>query len=306
MRPPSPSIPEKEFLVASLAQNLRIDGRSLLEMRPVSFAFGSELGDVECALGKTRVLAHIDAKMVRPPPERPYEGIITIHSEISPMASSLYEPGRPSEEEVALSRMLDKVLRRSDTVDKEALCVLAGQRVWHLRLTIHCLADAGNLQDCACIAGIAALKHFRRPEVEVVGDEIIVHPPTSRAPVPLAMHHTPLNLTFAFFPDASTSSSDAPVDTTYPDGTVSSRNSPVPQMLLDPSPLESTLASSTLALALNSQRELCVVHKAGGMPLSPADVLRAVNVATDRVRELVSRIDGDISTDWNLRGVEVR
>ena len=25
--------------------------------------------------------------------------------------------------------MLDKVLRRSDTVDKESLCVLAGQRV---------------------------------------------------------------------------------------------------------------------------------------------------------------------------------
>lgn len=36
---------------------------------------------------------------------------------------------RPSDEEVALSRMLDKVLRRSDAVDKEGLCILAGQRV---------------------------------------------------------------------------------------------------------------------------------------------------------------------------------
>jgi hypothetical protein len=26
--------------------------------------------------------------------------------------------------------------------------------------------------DCACLAGIIALKHFRRPEVEVIGDEI--------------------------------------------------------------------------------------------------------------------------------------
>jgi len=39
--------------------------------------------------------------------------------------------------------------------------------------------------DCACLAAIVALKHFRRPEVEVVGDEITVvgifalaHPPT--------------------------------------------------------------------------------------------------------------------------------
>ncbi len=28
--------------------------------------------------------------------------------------------------------------------------------------------------DCACLAGITALKHFRRPEVEVIGEEVIV------------------------------------------------------------------------------------------------------------------------------------
>lgn len=36
---------------------------------------------------------------------------------------------RPSEEEVSIVRMLDKVLRRSDAVDKESLCIQAGQRV---------------------------------------------------------------------------------------------------------------------------------------------------------------------------------
>jgi exosome complex RNA-binding protein Rrp42 (RNase PH superfamily) len=41
-----------------------------------------------------RVLAQVDGKMVKPTPERPMEGIITIHSEISPMASIDYEPGR--------------------------------------------------------------------------------------------------------------------------------------------------------------------------------------------------------------------
>lgn len=28
--------------------------------------------------------------------------------------------------------------------------------------------------DCACLAGIVALRHFRRPEVEVDGDEVII------------------------------------------------------------------------------------------------------------------------------------
>jgi len=40
------------------------------------------------------VLAQVDAKMVRPEPQRPFEGMITIHCELSPMASTEYEPGR--------------------------------------------------------------------------------------------------------------------------------------------------------------------------------------------------------------------
>jgi exosome complex component RRP45 len=48
------------------------------------------------------------------------------------------------------------------------------EQVWHLRLTLHFLAEAGNLLDCACLAGIVALKHFRRPDVEVIGDEVTV------------------------------------------------------------------------------------------------------------------------------------
>lgn len=94
--------------------------------------------------------------------------------------------------------MLDKIIRRCDSIDKESLCILAAQRVsvlksislilylykwfflfiflkvWHLRITVHFLADAGNLLDCACLAAMVALKHFRRPEVEVVGEEVIV------------------------------------------------------------------------------------------------------------------------------------
>ncbi|TFK51241.1 ribosomal protein S5 domain 2-like protein [Heliocybe sulcata] len=296
MRPPSPSIPEREFLFTSLKQSLRLDGRQLLEMRHPTITFGTELGWVECSLGKTRVVAAIDAKMVKPPPERPYEGTITIHSEISPMASPEYEPGRTSDEEVTITRMLDKVLRRSDAVDKESLCVLAGQRVWHLRLTVHCLADAGNMLDCACLAGIIALKHFRRPEVEVIGDEVTVHPPTERAPLPLSLHHTPLCLTFAFFPESSSK-------------TATSTSSTKTTTVLDPSLLESQLATGFLHVALNAQRELCVVQKAGGVPLTEDEILPLIkDVAVTRVRELDRIVESRLKEDWEGRKtfVEVR
>ncbi|KAF9268876.1 ribosomal protein S5 domain 2-like protein [Marasmius fiardii PR-910] len=281
MRPPSPSIPEKEFLFSALKESLRLDGRLPLEMRSPEITFSEELGIVECALGKTRVLANLGAKMVKPPPERPFEGFITIHSELSPMASSEYELGRPSEEEVTITRMLDKVIRRSDTVDKESLCIQAGQRVWHLRLTIHCLADSGNLLDCSCLAALIALKHFRKPEVEVIGDEVTVHPPSSRAPLPLSLHPTPYCFTFAFFNDTSL------------------------PIVLDPNQLEQRLSGGTMSIALNAQRELCVVQKSGGVPLAPDDVLKIVNVAVERAKELDALVETRLREDWEVRRIEV-
>lgn len=54
MRPPSPSIPEKEFVVEALKQGLRLDGRATLEMRQPTLTFGPDLGWVDCSLGETR------------------------------------------------------------------------------------------------------------------------------------------------------------------------------------------------------------------------------------------------------------
>ncbi|KAF8656447.1 hypothetical protein AX16_002532 [Volvariella volvacea WC 439] len=288
MRPPSPSIAEKEFVAASLKQSLRIDGRLPLQARTPVLTFGHELGWVECAMGKTRVIAHVQGKIVKPTPERPFEGIISINSEISPMASTEYEIARASEEEVTITRMLDKVLRRSDTIDKESLCILARKRVWHLRLTIHFLSDDGNMLDCACLAGMVALKHFRRPEVEVIGDEITIHPPTERAPVPLAIHHTPFCFTFAFFP--------SPSDSSQP---------PTP-FIIDPLHLEQRLSAGLISVAINAQREMCVLQKLGGVPLEMGKVMEVIEVAAGKAREWDELVERRLKEDWEGRKVEVR
>jgi len=181
-----------------------------------------------------------------------------------------------------MNRILDKGLKRSDAVDKESLCILAGQRVWHVYLTIHCLADAGNLLDCACLAGIVALKHFRRPDVEVIGDEVTVHEPSERAPVPLSINHTPFCFTFAFYTDPAISA------------------------ILDPSQLEQRLSNGLLSVALTAQREICVLHKAGGVPLAPDEILRIVHIAVDKAKELDALVSTRLVEDWAGRTVEVR
>lgn len=152
---------------------------------------------------------------------------------------------------------------------------------------------------------MTALKHFRKPEVEVHGDEVIVvrnlnfllasipprashfgfsadmqHSPDERAPLPLAIHHNPLCLTFAYFEDL--------------------------QPILDPTHLEETLASGTMTVTLNAQRELCVLSKAGGSALSVDDVMAVVRVGVERVRESVKQIEDALVKDAAQRVVEVR
>lgn len=47
-------------------------------------------------------------------------------------------------------------------------------QVWKIRVDVHTLNNDGNLMDAASIAAIAALSHFRRPDVGVQGEEVTV------------------------------------------------------------------------------------------------------------------------------------
>jgi exosome complex component RRP45 len=131
-----PSLTEISFLKSALSQSLRLDGRGFLESRKVSIRFSSELGWVEVSLGDTRVLVSTHAVLVSPRPDRPYEGFVEIRSEIQPIAGTQFERGRSNEEEVLFDRGLDKAVRRSEVVDREALCVVAGHKVSLARILL--------------------------------------------------------------------------------------------------------------------------------------------------------------------------
>ena len=71
-----------------------------------------------------------------------------------------------------LNRLLERCLRNSKCIDTESLCVVAGEKVWQIRVDLHLLNHDGNIIDAASIAAIVALCHFRRPDVSVQGDEV--------------------------------------------------------------------------------------------------------------------------------------
>lgn len=110
----------------------------------------------------------------------------------------------------------------------------------------------------------------------------VQHLPTERAPVPLAIHHSPFCFTFAFFPDAST----PPV--------------------LDPSQLEQRLSAGLVSIALNAQKEICVLQKLGGVPLGADDIVRLVEIVVVKAREMHNLVETRLQQDWAGRNIEIR
>lgn len=48
---------ERNFILDALSQNIRVDGRSLDQFRPLDLEFGDEYGTVTLRLGKTRYVS---------------------------------------------------------------------------------------------------------------------------------------------------------------------------------------------------------------------------------------------------------
>lgn len=89
-------------------------------------------------------------------------------------------------------------------------------------------------------------------------------------------------MTFAFFPDALT------------------------RPVVDPSSIEQRLSAGLMSIAMNAQREICVLHKAGGVPTASEEVLRLINVASILVEDLDKLVEARLQEDWKGRKVEVR
>ena len=240
------SLNEREFIVKALQEEeLRVDGRGPFDTRPVSYRFGPKDGMCEVRLGDTRVLAVVSAKLEQPSGARSNEGSISINVEFSPMASPNFEPGRPGEEAQELASVLERAIRETGAVDVESLCVLAGRRVWHVRCDVHVMDACGNIAGAASLAANAAMLSFRRPEATVSPDTqlITVHPADVREPVPLALHHLPVAITFGFFAEQ--------------DGLV----------IADPTVNEEMVVGSDLVVVLNAHDELCAVQYGGELSL---------------------------------------
>ncbi|KAJ3383208.1 hypothetical protein CcCBS67573_g03768 [Chytriomyces confervae] len=270
------STSERTFVVNALREGIRVDGRGAYEFRGLSIELGGGgFGSAEVLLGKTRVLANVSAEVVRPTANSA-EGFVLFNTSFSPMASPAFEAGRLTEEEVLVSRMLEKAVRRSRAIDTEGLCIVAGEKVWSIRVDIHVLDHEGNILDCACIAAISALLHFRRPDVTVEGDQVTIHPMDERNPIPLSIHHIPICISFGFFDKGE-------------------------RVVVDPTHLEEQVQDGDFIVVVNTHRELCTMSKAGGAGLDVARIVQCTEVAAAKAAEVTELIRGALTKSNEIK-----
>jgi exosome complex component RRP45 len=224
-----------------------------------------------------RILAKVSAEVTVPYSDRPFDGIFTITSELSPMASPAFEVNRPTETEVLLSRLLEKTVRRSNALDTESLCLVAGQKCWSVRVDLHVLSHDGNLIDASCLAVVAALRHFRRPDTSMEGETLTVYTPAERELVPLSWLHSPFCVTFSFYGD---------------EGDI---------VLLDATLLEEQLRVSSCTISLNKHGEICQISKLGGTPVEAVSLVQCTSVALQKVKELSTFLDEKLADDSKRR-----
>ncbi|KAK5574521.1 hypothetical protein RB653_009774 [Dictyostelium firmibasis] len=266
---------EKDFVLSSIEKFQRIDGRRVNDMRAIKIEFGKSYGMVEVQLGKTRVFTAITCDIVEPKPERPNEGFYVFNTDISPMSSVSVNVNQVNPMENELGRIIEKGLKESRAIDTEALCIISGSKVWSIKIAIHVLDDCGNLLDCASISVITALIHFRKPDVTVVGNDATIHSLDEREPVPLSIHHTPISITFGFFPNEV--------------------------MIVDPDTKEESVMDGKLSFLVNIHKEICGVSKGGGTSTNINQVLKCSKIAVIKAAEITQQIRESIHENMKSR-----
>jgi exosome complex component RRP45 len=189
------SLNERAFILQALGKsNLRIDGRGPHDMRPIrlSFGRGPSTSFSEVQLGRTRVRVVVTSEIVRPYPDRPVEGFLSFNVDSTSLAASSSGKTQRTISErraVHLTTIVENGIREARAIDTEALCIVAGEKAWSIHCEIHVLDDGGNIVDATCFATIAALRHFRRPEITVNDGVVIEHPSEDRVPVALSVRY---------------------------------------------------------------------------------------------------------------------
>ncbi len=252
---------QSDYITSLTGKGIRADNRSFTEYRKISIEYGvsakSADGSARVKLGETEVVAGVKFEVGAPFPDTPDEGTIIVNVELTPIASPEFALGPPRIDSIELSRVIDRGIRESKTLDFMSLCIEPGNKIWLVFIDVYPVNDAGNLFDVAALAALAALKDARFPKYD-----------SEAGKIDYASERTKKGLTLKTLPLSCT--------------IVKIGNS----LLVDPTADESNACEARLTVASTDDGSVCALQKGGDAPLTIEDVSGMIDLAIEKGKEL--------------------
>ena len=263
---------ERNYILKLLEDGKRIDGRGLFEFREIkietNFSPKAE-GSADVFLGDTRVMCGVKYDIGKPYSDNPDQGVVTVMSEYVPIASPMFESGRPGEASIQLARVVDRGLRHTNCIDKKELCIEPNKAVYILFVDCYMMDYFGNLTDCAAIAAITALVSAKIPGAK--WEDVNAKDPDAKDPdakpeqfeavwdgtiKPLTIHEIPLSITFGRVGDV---------------------------IFVDPILSEELIMDGSIAFAVDEKKQITSIQKYGNATWTVEEIMeisqKAIEIA---------------------------
>jgi exosome complex component RRP42 len=250
---------KKKRITELLTNGKREDGRELNEYRQIQVESGvieRAEGSARVRLGKTEVIVGVKIDTGTPFPDVPDKGVLTVNTELVPLASPDFEPGPPGEDAVELARVVDRGIRESKAIDLEKLCVEPGKNVFVVFIDIYVLNHDGNLIDASALAALAALLNTKMFKYEVEEGKIAKKPGYT----PLPVINYPIAVTFVKIGD---------------------------KIVMDTGLDEEEVMDARLTMSFDKDGTVCAIQKGGGSGyFTKEEILEASKIAQKKTEEL--------------------
>ena len=240
-------------------KGLRLDGRKFDEYRKIElipdFSDKAE-GSCHVKIGETEVLVGVKVGLGKPYPDTADKGNLIVNAEITPMSGAEYEPGPPSEVEIALARVVDRGIRESGAIQTKNLCITPGERVYEVFIDAYVINDDGNLLDAAGIGALKALKIAKMPFYDKKEDKLD-YKKEKKGSLPLEFE--PIYVTIVRIDD---------------------------MLLVDPTKVEMDEADAKITITLNEKDRVVSLQKEGSKGFKVDEIKECFKIATKHSKEM--------------------
>lgn len=251
----------REQILEQYSQGRRADGRGLEDYRELKIQVGTMIkanGSATVDLGDTRVVAGVKVAVGTPFPDTPDEGLLIVGAEVLPIASAYAEPGPPDEDSIELARVVDRGVRESHMVDMHQMVIEEGKKVYSVFVDVAVVNVDGNLLDATSYAVVSALASAKYKKMTLKEDKVVELEEMSSLPV----QTIPVSITTSKAGDF---------------------------LLLDPTTEEEAVQEARLTFAI-ANGQVCAAQKGGQGSFSPEQVLKALDTALLKSKEIEARI----------------